>query len=158
MPSVRSESRLGQKAGKVGKPGMVLRTNSWWQHSTYKMVRTCLYGYRTQQVAIRSYCLPHIYFEKAEAAYCQYRLGHHTTVLHGVAAVVYFTEYFSVLLSACPAYVSQWIIWRMLQNCSEHISNPVLLQLWTTWVSDDRMFCIKQAAREKLREGCEGNV
>ena len=25
MPSVRSESRLGQKAGKVGKPGMVLR-------------------------------------------------------------------------------------------------------------------------------------
>jgi len=30
--------------------------------------------------------MPHNYFEKAEVAYCRYRLGHRTTVLHGVAA------------------------------------------------------------------------
>jgi len=28
----------------------------------------------------------HIHFEKAKAAYCHHRLGHRTTVVHGVAA------------------------------------------------------------------------
>ena len=45
-------------------------------------------------------------------AYRYHRLGHGTTVLHGVAAhcshIYYFTEYFSVLLSASSAYVSQY--------------------------------------------------
>jgi len=30
--------------------------------------------------------VPHIHFEKAKAAYRHHRLGHHTTVVHGVAA------------------------------------------------------------------------
>ena len=39
-----------------------------------------------QQVAIRSYCLPHIHFEKAETTHRHHRLGYHTTVLHGAAS------------------------------------------------------------------------
>ena len=49
--------------------------------------------------------VPHIHFEKATAAYCHHRLGHRTTVVHGVAAhcSVYFTEYFSTLLFTISA-------------------------------------------------------
>jgi len=80
----------------------------------------------------------HIHFEKAEAAYCRHRLGHHTTVLHGAAAhrsaawcsctpqccmvqlhiaVVYFTEYFSMLLSASSAYIC------ISMNCTENVTD-----------------------------------
>jgi len=56
--------------------------------------------------------MPRIHFEKAEVAYQHHRLGHHTTVLHGVAAHCSRIFHF-VLLSATLGYVSRWIIWRM---------------------------------------------
>jgi len=47
-----------------------------------------------------------IHFEKTEATYRRHRLGHRTTVVHGVA-VVHLSEYFSVLLSAISVYMSR---------------------------------------------------
>jgi len=49
--------------------------------------------------------MPRIHFEKAEVAYQHHRLGHHTTVLHGVAAHCSRIFHF-VLLSAILGYVS----------------------------------------------------
>jgi len=55
----------------------------------------------------------HIHFEKAEAAYCHHRLGHHTTVLHGAAAHC-SRKYFSMLLSAS---------FCISMNCTENVTD-----------------------------------
>jgi len=93
---------------KVVKPGMVLKDEQLMaiQHIyNDKDMFVRLLGYGNIMVSPFVFVL-RIHFEKTEATYRRHRLGHRTTVVHGVA-VVHLSEYFSVLLSAISVYMSR---------------------------------------------------